>query len=336
MKELELLKDKHQLEWCDWSIGISPKVIWRRYNHKSDRFYFAKTDRIITAIGITSVIDRSFGESPFLREWKDNRIAWREELNKMSLYGTMLHAALGELAKGLEVSQVWFKLADEYFDKKVQFKKDILSCKQWIKDYNVKFIFIEGILAKEYKLPNGGSTNICSAIDFLIEFDNVTKEKSEEPDGEYVRGDKKGQVKTKSVTTETRSRAYAIVDLKSNFDAKYTKTFFDSHKYQLIFGKDLIEAHFDYKDVKMYNFSPLGWKSTPKYTFFEHKIGVNKQGYSDEWILNNRISTAIAEGEVTPNGLIYDISETLSLDSESDIKIQSYEEKAQEILDSLG
>jgi hypothetical protein len=335
MKEIQLLNEKSQISWCDWSNGTyTPRIQWNRYSHKSDRFYFAKPqDTVVTAIGITSVIDKSFGESKFLREWKDARISWKEDLNKMSLYGTMLHAAVGEMAKGQEISDVWFRLADEYFDKKIQFKKDILSIKKWIIDYNVEFIFIEGILAKQFKLPNGYSY-ICSAIDFFCEIDLVTKVKSEEPDGEYVRGDKKGQVKTKTVTTETKSRVKAIIDLKSNFDQKESKSFFDSHKYQLIFGRDLIAHEFNLpkEDIRMFNISPLGWNKEPKFTLFEHVIGINRQGFSDEWILNNRINTAIAEGQVTPNGLTYTISDKLSLGSVDDIIIQSYEEKAEELL----
>ena len=333
-----ILESKSQLTWADYSSGIiAPKVIWRRLNHQGHRFYFSKiNDNIETAIGITSVIDLAFGESPFLRQWKDSKgVDWKKDLKAMADFGTLTHAAFGELMKTGLVPNYMIEMADKVFGKKLQFKKDLLSLKKFLVDYKVNPIFIEGILAKEYKSSNGTKSYICSAIDLFCTMEIPIKSKELIEDGVYVRGEKKGEHKFKEVTNVSYEVINAIVDLKSNFDHKDAKSFFESHKYQLIFGKELIESNFDIDNVRMFNLSTLGWNKEPKFVITEHTDDVNRLGYKDSEILGNRINTAMIEDKLKPKGMIFEINDEISLTNDSDYRILSYEDMASEVLESL-
>lgn len=336
-KEIDILEPKSQLTWCDWAKeGLKvPKVLWRRMNHNGHRYYFAKDgDNLMIGAGITTVIDRSFGESPFLREWKDARPNWKEDLRLMADFGVLNHIGFEQLLKEGMVSSDVISITDKRFKKKTQFKRNMLSLVKFIKDYNVQPLFIEGILGKEYVSKNGNKSYINSAIDLFCQMDMPIKTKVMIDDGEYVRGDKKGQMKQKEVTNVTFETIYAIVDLKSNYDDKDSKSFFDSHKYQLIFGRQLILDNFDVKDVRMFNISPLGWKTEPKYVLTEHKDTVNYYGYSDSDILSNRINTAIIEQAIQPKGQIFEISDEINIDN-TNYRTVSYEELAEEYIQNL-
>lgn len=338
MKDENILEAKSQLNWADYTTGlVTPKTIWRRLNHQGHRFYFSKiNDKIETAIGITSVIDLAFGESKFLREWKDSRPEWKKDLKLMADYGTLLHAAFGELIKTGIVPQYFIEIADKTFSKKLQFKKDLLSLKKFLVDYKVEVIFLEGILAKEYTSKNGTKSYICSAIDLFGTIEMPIKTKELVEDGEYVRGEKKGEKKYKEVTAVTYERVNAIIDLKSNYDHKDAKSFFESHKYQLIFGKELIESEFDVSDVRMFNLSTLGWSKEPKFVLTEHRDDTNRLGYKDSEILSNRINTCMIENKLQPNGMIYEISDEITMESTNDMRVLSYEEMAEETLNNLN
>jgi hypothetical protein len=335
-KQENVLESKSQLTWADYTTGlVTPKVIWRRLNHQGHRFYFSKiNDKIETAIGITSVIDLTFGESKFLREWKDSRPEWKKDLRLMADYGTLLHAAFGELIKTGVVPKYMIEMADNIFNKKLQFKKDLLSLKKFLIDYKVNVVFLEGILAKEYTSINGIKSYICTAIDFFGTIEIPIKKKEMVEDGEYVRGDKKGEKKYKEVTSISYKSINAVIDLKSNFDHKEAKSFFESHKYQLIFGKELIESSFDIDNVRMFNLSTLGWNKEPKFILTEHTDDINRMGYKDSEILANRINTAMIENKLKPNGHIYEINDEITIES-SDVRVLSYEEMAEEVLESL-
>jgi hypothetical protein len=150
----------------------------------------------------------------------------------------------------------------------------------------------------------------------------------------YVRGENKGEPKYKEVTTITTEKQLAIIDLKSNFDAKDDKSFFDSHKSQLIFGRQLISDTFNYpsNDIKMYNLSTLGWRTEPKYILKEHKDNTNSLGYSDSFLLDNRINTALIEGITAPKGTIFKINDEITMDSKKEYESLSYEEYAFQLL----
>jgi hypothetical protein len=336
MKFKELFEDKNQLDWCEWNNGeIQPKgLIWRRMNHKGHRFYFARDGKkVVTAAGITTCLDHSFGEPIGIRKWKDDNPNWKEELRTRADYGTLCHYGYAEFIKHGKIPQYLIDIADETFDKKMQFKRDMISLKKFIKDYNVKFLFLEGILAKKYTLPNKKKSYICTAIDSFVQLDIPEKEKVEVEDGEYKIGQKKGQMKYKIETVTTVKTYYSILDLKSNFNEDTSKSFYSSHKGQLIFGRDLIKEYLGIKEeIKMFNISPLGWRTEPKYQLTEHEIKKNDYGYSDDKLMYNRLKTAIMEGAVQPKGEIFEAADEITLESENDFAFKTYEQVAEELL----
>jgi len=336
MNKQDALTPQSQTDWAEYNpTGLKPTILWRRMNHQGHRYYYAEQDGdILIACGITTAIDRAFGESKFLREWKDSRPNWKEQLSLMADYGTLCHIGFGFLCKKEAIPSYIIEIADEKFHKKEQFKKDMMSLKKFLKDYEVEVIFLEGILGSHYPTPYGKAW-ICSAIDCFCKLSY--KEKSTEivEDGEYVRGDKKGQMKYKDVKTEKRVEVYAIVDLKSNYDHKDEKQFFESHKYQLLFGKRIIEEHLGIKDIKMFNISPLGWNKEPKYEFKEHLDKENRFGFTDNQRLEARLNLAVMEGLVTPSGEFMEINDKIDFESEIDYRILNYEDKAREVLMQL-
>jgi hypothetical protein len=336
MNKQDALIPQSQTDWAEYNpTGLKPTILWRRMNHQGHRYYYAEQDGdIVIACGITTAIDRAFGESKFLREWKDSRPNWKEQLSLMADYGTLCHIGFGFLCKKEAIPSYIIEIADEKFHKKEQFKKDMMSLKKFLKDYEVEVIFLEGILGSHYPTPYGKAW-ICSAIDCFCKLSYKEKSTETVEDGEYVRGDKKGQMKYKDVKTEKRIEVYAIVDLKSNYDHKDEKQFFESHKYQLLFGKRIIEEHLGIQDIKMFNISPLGWNKEPKYEFKEHLDKENRFGFTDNQRLEARLNLAVMEGLVTPSGEFMEINDKIDFESQIDYRILNYEDKAREVLMQL-
>ena len=82
----------------------------------------------------------------------------------------------------------------------------------------------------------------------------------------------------------------------------------------------------------MYNISTSGWKKEPKYIIKQHFNEENEWGYTDKQLLNNRLNTAIMEGNVQPKGDIFMIEDEITLDSENDYSTMSYEQLAEKTL----
>lgn len=342
MKKNQIFEEKMQYDWAsffDADLVVPPNTIWRRFADRDNRYYYAEVDgKVVIGIGITTAIDRSSPEPYALREWKNSTHNWQELLPMYANYGTLLHMAFEQLLTEKEVSANLIEIADENFDKKTDFLKDLLSLKKFVIDYNVKPLFIEGILGQKI-IVGDNEYYICSAIDLVCIMDYETKTKALVEDGEYVRGDKKGQKKYKEETKITTERVMAVVDLKSNFTNKEQKSFFDSHREQLIFGRKLVCSHFSVEEenVKIFNISPLGWKSEPKYNLHEHVDFKNETGFTSEQVLLAKINLAIMMGNLKPGGNLLQLPETIRLDSsiENDFKYLSYEEKAESMLETI-
>ena len=327
MDTINFNEGSSQDSWSEWNDGtITPPIQWRRFDKGGKRFYYAKDgEQVKVGIGITSAIGK-MNESQFLRKWKDDNPNWKELLVEYSNYGTLLHIALSQLCKDRKVSQIVIDTAQKTFGKLVDFQKDCLALRKFLIDYNVEPIFIEGIVAKEYMTNSGDYNYVCSAVDLFCKLDVVTKKKEEVEDGFYVRGVKKGQPKFKTETIETVERKMALIDLKSNFHAKETKSYFDSHIEQLIFGRQALCENFniDIDDVMIGNLSPLGWKTEPKYLVKFHEDSLNKNGYTKSQILDAKLRLCVMEDILAPKGVMMTIGD-IEMDKES-IVIETIEE----------
>jgi hypothetical protein len=87
-----------------------------------------------------------------------------------------------------------------------------------------------------------------------------------------VRGDKKGEPKMVEQKTEVKKERIMIGDLKSNFFEKEDKSFYETHKMQLIGGARAVEQNFDIKVDGCFNVSPNAWRTAPSYSFHEWNI----------------------------------------------------------------
>ena len=258
----KVLEQKSQDYWCDYNAtNITPPILWRRMNNGGHRFYYAEdNDEIIIGAGITTVIAKAFPESIFLRDWKDRTPNHKELLNTMANYGTLCHIGFQSLLTDKKLDSSLIEIADEVFGMREKFKRDMVSLAFFIEKHNVKPLFIEGILAKKVINKNGYVDYICTAIDLFCEMD--IEEKNEVQDGYYKSGERKGEPKfVKEVTTK---RVFAILDLKSNYDDKEEKSFFDSHFMQLLHGASCIEEQFGIKPL-MFNLSTKKWTKEPAY-----------------------------------------------------------------------
>ncbi|MGL4758280.1 MAG: hypothetical protein ACRCXZ_03015 [Patescibacteria group bacterium] len=318
--------------WADFvSDGFkAPDVLWKRFDDKAgNRSYFANNKgEPILAYGITTALDIAYGENEFIREWKDKKPDWKKSLQTMADYGSLCHLGLYELLVNKEISEESIDKAGKIFGKKIQFAKDMMSIRQFIIDYNVKPLLIEATIGQEF-LVGSSIVYLVSTIDLLCEMDYKQVFYKEEPNGFYVKGDKKGQPKMEKVKVEEVSREMCLVDLKSNFEEKESKTFYDSHKRQLFFGQDCVEKTFG-SCPKIFNLSPLGWRSEPKYLLKEHTSLVNDFGFGEKDLMYNRLKCAAIEGNLSPNGTIKIIESTTM--ANFNIKTYSYLEYVKNIL----
>jgi len=191
------------------------------------------------------------------------------------------------------------------FDRSVptnMIQKNLISFRKFQEDYKVSPLLIEALLVYDM----GNETYYCMTVDLLAEVTYEKKWKEEVQVGEFVRGDKKGQPKYENqerseVVTET-----VCIDFKSNPFDKEDKSFFDSHKYQLIAAKKAVMQNFDINPVRLMNWSPKSWKGESKlgaYTLHEWKVTNNDY---EVFSIYEQLSSRL--GHFIPSGMVEDIN----------------------------
>lgn len=280
--ENTLFTQREKSTWGDWAEwhrdGLSPQIKANRFDDaKGNRFYWWLDDagEVVTAAGITSWLKEVMPTSSFLIEWMvDYGSDYMTVLNLTADYGTAMHACFAHILihgeyppkEMLDVARNFSAQLKKY-DKNVklnQIDKDIASFIQWTRDYSVKPLMVEAILPC---VSFSGSEWYCMTADLPCEI--TLTETYEEQDGVLKSGPNKGQ--PKMVKRKRERTITAIVDFKSNPFGKDKKGFYESHKMQLIGTKIAMMQNFNIKADALYNWSPDGWKTEPKYTFYEHK-----------------------------------------------------------------
>ena len=259
-----------QYDFLDKSI-INQKSIIYRLDVNGKRFYYEWVDDkpVIYSSGTTIISDGFPDPSKGLEEWRVKMRVMGKDPDDYARYranyGTIMHILFGHLLMRKPIDLVHL---DKYIlelkdtgisddDRKTlvennlnEFKKDLLSFAQWVKDYKVKPIAIELMLAsREYK--------VATAVDYICQL--TIKEKGFFGET-YKSGAKKGQQKESAREREV----VAIIDFKSG-----KKGFYDKHALQLLLNKIIVEENYGekLKVEKLFNFSPKEWKSTPSYNF---------------------------------------------------------------------
>ena len=328
-----ILSDEYvSRDWCQYSPTLVPTKFCHRYDDTSgNRFYFFEhQDRFIPAAGITSWLKKVLPESKFLTEWKlkhgDN---WERVLNLTSDYGTLFHTCIAYIHEFRAYPPAEYILAAtdavrelRKYDSSIHkdmIKRNLVSYLQFMEDYSLEPLLIESQLVVE----TSSGVPYCLTLDNLSKVKYIRKEKRQEEDGVFSRGKNKGEKRYKTVVEETEVEEIWLIDYKSNPFDKDTKSFFDSHAYQLIAAKKAIKQNFGIEVDKVFNWSPLSWnKRIGDYALKEHKL---TQDLEESF----QIYEALAErnGAFRPKGKLYEFKEWKTGMKASELaKGYSYEE----------
>ena len=252
-----------------YSDGSLPTPKMFRFNQKDNRYYFNLIDgEVCFYPSVTNIIGKTTPMSYGLQSILGNlgMDGYRQFMNEKAQYGTMLHIIIANYLKSanqpenrnFDFETLNSNIEEYKLENNITFntdfwelnlKKDLLSLIQFVIDYKVKPIFIEGI--GYYK---EGDYKFAGALDLLCKM--TIKEKGFF--GEvYKSGEKKGEPKESYKEFEVT----AIVDFKSGKSG-----FFESHEIQLNMYKMIAESTFNIKVDKCYNVAPKEWTSTPTYT----------------------------------------------------------------------
>jgi hypothetical protein len=326
---------KHQESWAALNhLDRQPKFIIRRFDDgKGNRFYYWIDGKPVIGAGITTILSTVTPESPELTSWKiKHGKDFPRLLNLAATYGTAMHECIQQWLIERSISQLNLDaainaaVANGQNPKMVH--KDIASFMKFEEDYLVEPLLIEAILPFSTLEGNYGVT----AMDFVCKMTTVEKFKEEVQDGFYIKGDKKGQPKFITQTNEVKKSLVAAIDFKSNFFEKDKKSFFESHKFQLIAGRKALKENFDLEVNNLYNWAPNNWRTEPSYTLF--KWNFDK---SDIEMLNLYFKLADIKGAFTPKGTITIVPEKYTENTTwRDVKFQSYEEFAETLLQGIN
>jgi hypothetical protein len=323
----ELLEPKPV--WCDYADKtLVPKFIVHRFDDRNDnRFYYFLTEEntVVIASGVTYPYGKVSTEREAIAIWKEKHPNWRVLLRVSSEYGTSLHIIAGGifLKKGVDTTllEAMIKIATDNGQSADMPRKDALALLKFQEDYELRPLLVEAQLAYHDPITNEW---MCLTIDLLtiMVVTEVTKTMVE--DGVYLRGDKKGQPKMVEQRTETRKEKLMIGDLKSNFFEKEDKSYYETHKMQLIAGARAVEQNFGLKVDGVFNLSPKSWHTNPSYNYYEHNV-IDE----DNKIFDAYWNLIVAKRLNMPKGsLLF----TEGFKDSNDYKLVSYQEYAEQIL----
>lgn len=282
----------------DAALMLSPFPLYR-YEYKGDRFYYyvnpaeqvtevaddpeAKQAAyhlpVHFAVGVTTLTRRTIPQNEGLVKWianmgYDAAIAYRDQRAK---YGSLMHTCFATmLIKKVfnldllpEVVQNYCKVNSITVNEAAwvdDLKQDVLAFATFLHEYQVKALAIELSLVS----PRLG---VAGTQDLLCEMDYVEKGYFGEV---YASGVNKGQPKQSNRTVRT----LAIIDFKSGRDT--TGGIHNAAQLaalRLIF-KDNYPAFAD-RDIKLFNFHPKDWRTTPTYT-----LSNQTDGFSEAAVMN--------------------------------------------------
>lgn len=224
-------------------------------------YYTLAEDRVHYFASVTTVLKATLPTSPFLIDWKVQHGDSQSEylMQSAAAYGTLMHMQ----AESLLINRTYDldntpvvveQYCQEHGFKELalewsrRLKKDMLSMAAFIRDYKVKPLAIEVMLASE-------QMGVAGAVDLLCEMSIQQKGFYGEV---YKSGPRKGQPKQ----TKQEKRIVAIVDFKSSTKGN----FYESHEIQLHLYKRMVAENFGIDADHVYNWSPKDWSSEPGYS----------------------------------------------------------------------
>ena len=257
---------------------VRPVAPIRRFSQGSKRFYYKVLEDgeiELYSFGTTLIKDGFAEDKMALEDWRNKLKAEGKnpstELKYLAMRGTVMHALLGDYVQqkrvnlkdiNLHIAEFHPQLINEPFYMEVIRKdtlwlqKSVYSFAQFVKDFNIKPLAIELMLASEkYK--------VASPVDLICTMETEEKGFFEDL---YKSGPRKGEPKeSKRVTGLT-----AIVDFKSSANG-----FYDSQALQLKLYKRMVNENYPNIEIgAIYNWSPKAWTgTTPSYNLKEQSTG---------------------------------------------------------------
>jgi hypothetical protein len=329
------MENKGQTEWAKLALLPKPSYNLCRFDSNGKRFYYWPTydannnRKINTAVGITTLLSQVLPSSPYLTNWKIENDDWEEKLDDASAFGTLLHELFFEWFNSHSVPQEMLDAAREFsvrngggYDLP---ERNMLSFIKWVEDFNVTPLLIEAMLLS----PEIEGEQYALSLDLYCELDIPVETTVTYTDGVYKSGPRKGEAKIVEEKKTEIVRRRALVDYKSNFFDKEKKSFYESHKYQLIAAKRAIQYNYPEEYVDFIgNFSPGGqWKKEPSYTLKWWNV-TDK----DEQVFDTYIKIGLLEGYFKPKGHIFVPPQFNPETKSTDYEILSYEEYTEKYL----
>ena len=272
--------------YFDKNILIYPsRKLFRMHGYSAGRYYYEDTGRSINYfISVTNLIASTMPTPEPLKKWIADMgyDESRKYAQERADYGTFMHIKFHELLinRKLDLDSVdgelkdyikECKLPDVLFDEWIEeMKKDILGFAAFLKEYRVRPLAIEIVLASE--------DGYAGAVDLIC---LMTIEEKGFFGEVYKSGDNKGKPKE----TRRETEVFAIVDFKSG-----RKNFYESHEIQLRAYKNMVQENFprlDADKLRLYNYSPNEWRTVPGFKLkdqtdcqssekFEHLVNIAK------------------------------------------------------------
>ena len=291
--------------------GLTPKTgrTPKRFDDKAGNrfYYFIENGEVKTAAGITTWLKAVEPESKYLTDWKLKwGKDWKEVLNLTADAGTAMHSCIEhilihneyppvEMIENARSHTLKLKKFDPSIPEKI-IERNLISFIRFKNERNIEPVLIEGRLIVSTRF----GSYYALALDMLAYYDEIETIKTQEEDGVYKSGPRKGQVKYIEKSETKVTRATGLFDFKSNPFDKDSKSFFDSHLFQLLGARKAIKENFGHEINNLFNWSPKGWKSNVgDYTLHKWKFG-----QEEERLFQLYEELAHIKGAFTPKGSI--------------------------------
>lgn len=246
------------------ALQEQPEPVYR-LDSSGHRYYytFDENNEPRFYVSVTTLIKQTMPTSPALVKWIAD-MGYEESQRfaaERASYGTFMHAQIAELIinrsynlNGLKNRLKLYieseQLPAYFINYADDFKKDILSFAQFMKDTNLKPLAIELVLTNPID-GYAGAIDLCAEITI-------------EEKGFFGETYKTGANAGKPKESKRERRVRAIIDFKSG-----RKGFFPDYEIQLHAYMTMWNMHFEAFPVeKVYNWSPKDWRGkTPTYNF---------------------------------------------------------------------
>ena len=320
--------EKHQLEFAEYSLLPTPAVTLRRFDDSRSRFYYyavPENGQLVTktAIGVTSLLSLVMPQSSFLTDWKVNTPEYKHVLKLSADYGTMLHRLYGEWLINKKVDKDVLEAARQislsYGASYDLVDKDMLAFLKFQEDYDIQPMLVEAMLLS----PPIDGESFAMTIDLLASYQATETVTELVAEGMYVRGKNKGQPKMVEKKVTKTVRKIMLCDFKSNVSEKEQKSYYQSHLFQLMSGKEAVEYNYDIKVDMICNMSPLAWKKNPGYSLKEWQ-----PTDQDRALLDSYIAIGKLQGFFRPSGYLFVGPEFTEATKSSDYSLISYDDYA--------